>query len=122
VEEAFLTVDEIAELLKVNPQTVRNWLDEGTLKMTRIGPRRVRVRQSELDRFLVAARASERERESPSSSTGARPMTSFENSCGPLPEVRLLPWISPPSPLTWSLLWMLVQAAAKLSLVLDRPD
>jgi uncharacterized protein YjcR len=30
--ESFLTVIEIAEMLKLNPQTVRNWIDRGELK------------------------------------------------------------------------------------------
>ena len=51
-QETFLTVQEIAELLKVNPQTVRNWIDTGRLPAIRIG-RRVRVRQADLDRILA---------------------------------------------------------------------
>lgn len=51
MSEEFLTVGEIAELLKVNQQTVRNWIDRGSLPAVRVG-RRVRVRQSALDRIL----------------------------------------------------------------------
>ena len=29
--DEFLTVDEVAARLKVNPQTVRNWIDRGQL-------------------------------------------------------------------------------------------
>jgi hypothetical protein len=36
VQETFLTVQEIAELLKVNTQTVYNWIDGGTLRAIRI--------------------------------------------------------------------------------------
>src|SRR5450755_270386 len=46
--ETFLTVAEIAELLKLNPQTVRNWIDRGDLSAVRVGSRRVRVKQSDL--------------------------------------------------------------------------
>ncbi len=53
-EDPFLTVAEIAEFLKLNPQTIRNWIEQGSLAATRVGARRVRVRQSELDRFLEA--------------------------------------------------------------------
>ena len=53
MSEEFLTVAEIAELLKVNQQTVRNWIDRGSLPAVRVG-RRVRVRQSALDRILGA--------------------------------------------------------------------
>jgi excisionase family DNA binding protein len=52
--DEFLTVAEIAELLKVNPQTVRNWIDRGELPAVRVGSRRVRVRQTDLDAFIDA--------------------------------------------------------------------
>ena len=52
LQETFLTVAEIAELLKLNPQTIRNWIDRGSLPAVRVGPRRVRVRQADLDEFL----------------------------------------------------------------------
>ncbi len=51
--EPLLTVDEVATWLRVNPQTVRNWLDRGELQGVRLGSRRVRIRQSDLDRFVV---------------------------------------------------------------------
>ena len=51
--EPLLTVDEVATWLRVNPQTVRNWLDRGELQGVRLGSRRVRIRQSDLDRFIV---------------------------------------------------------------------
>jgi excisionase family DNA binding protein len=52
VQEPFLTVQEIADLLKVNQQTVRNWIDTGRLPAVRIG-RRIRVRRVDLDRLLA---------------------------------------------------------------------
>jgi excisionase family DNA binding protein len=54
--EEFLTVADIAELLKVNPQTVRNWIDRRALPAVRVGPRRVRVMQSDLDAFTASTR------------------------------------------------------------------
>ena len=51
MNDSFLTVQEIAELLQLNQQTVRNWIDQGSLPAVRVG-RRVRVRQSDLDRIL----------------------------------------------------------------------
>ena len=51
VDDGFLTVAEVAELLKLNQQTVRNWIDAGYLPAVRIG-RRVRVRRTDLDRLL----------------------------------------------------------------------
>jgi excisionase family DNA binding protein len=50
--DEFLTVMEIAEQLKVNQQTVRNWIDRGELVGVRVSSRRVRVRRSDLDRFI----------------------------------------------------------------------
>ena len=55
MDETFLTVAEIAERLRLNQQTVRNWIDRGELAAIRVGPRRVRVRASELERFIAAS-------------------------------------------------------------------
>ncbi len=49
--EEFLTVAEVAGLLKLNQQTVRNWIDQGSLPAVRVG-RRVRIRRSVLERVL----------------------------------------------------------------------
>jgi excisionase family DNA binding protein len=46
MDDEFLTVAEIAELLKVNPQTIRSTIDRGDLPAVRFGSRRVRVRRS----------------------------------------------------------------------------
>lgn len=53
-EDEFLTVSEVAEILKVNDQTVRNWIDRGELTAVRVGARRVRIRQSDLDAFIAS--------------------------------------------------------------------
>ncbi len=50
-EDSFLTVAEVAGLLKLNQQTVRNWIDAGSLPAIRVG-RRVRIRRADLDRIL----------------------------------------------------------------------
>jgi excisionase family DNA binding protein len=49
----FLTVAEVAALLKINEQTVRNWIDRGELAAVRAG-RRVRIRRTALDEVLTA--------------------------------------------------------------------
>src|SRR5438552_12948432 len=49
--ESFLTVAEVAEMLKLNQQTVRNWIDQGSLPAVRVG-RRVRILQSDFDRLV----------------------------------------------------------------------
>jgi len=43
-EESYLTVAEVAAVLKLNQQTVRNWIDQGSLPALRVG-RRVRIRR-----------------------------------------------------------------------------
>jgi excisionase family DNA binding protein len=45
-------VAEVAELLRLNQQTVRNWIDQGALPALRVG-RRVRIKRSDLDRLLT---------------------------------------------------------------------
>jgi excisionase family DNA binding protein len=52
-ETEFLTVAEVAETLKLNQQTVRNWIDQGSLPALRIG-RRVRIRRSDFERLIEA--------------------------------------------------------------------
>ena len=54
--EEFLTVAEVAELLKINQQTVRNWIDRGELAAVRAG-RRVRIRRSALEEVLTQVTA-----------------------------------------------------------------
>lgn len=49
------TVAEVAALLRVNQQTVRNWLARGSLAGVRVGPRRIRVRDVDVERFLADA-------------------------------------------------------------------
>ena len=51
LEESYLTVAEVAEILKLNQQTVRNWIDQGSLPALRVG-RRVRIKRSDFDRIL----------------------------------------------------------------------
>jgi excisionase family DNA binding protein len=51
-----LTVSEIATQLKLNPQTIRNWIDEGRLPAYRIGERRVRVSRADFDAFLLSSK------------------------------------------------------------------
>jgi excisionase family DNA binding protein len=53
--DEFLTVAEIARILKLNQQTVRNWIDQGTLPALRVG-RRVRVRRSDFNALMELGR------------------------------------------------------------------
>ena len=56
--DELLTVKAFAELLKLNQQTIRNMIDRGEMGHVRVGQRRVRVRQSQLDAFLAAGESS----------------------------------------------------------------
>lgn len=51
-DDSFLTVAEVAGILKLNQQTVRNWIDQGSLPALRVG-RRVRIRRSDFERVLA---------------------------------------------------------------------
>lgn len=48
-----LTVTQVAEILKLNPQTIRNWIDAGTLPAVRVGGRRVRIKRKDPDNFVA---------------------------------------------------------------------
>jgi excisionase family DNA binding protein len=52
--DEFMTVAEIAAILKLNQQTIRNWIDQGTLPALHIG-RRVRVRRADFDALIEAS-------------------------------------------------------------------
>ena len=53
-DDSLLTVAEVAQLLKVNQQTVRNWIDAGSLPAIRLG-RVVRIKRIDLKTLLEAA-------------------------------------------------------------------
>ena len=52
--DELLTVAEIAAELKMNQQTIRNWIESGYLPAIRIG-RRVRVKRSDFEALLEAS-------------------------------------------------------------------
>ncbi len=56
MSDEFLTVTEVAELLKINPQTIRNMIDPGELPAVRVGSRRVRIQRGDLEHFLAENR------------------------------------------------------------------
>ena len=61
-EESYLTVADVAATLKLNQQTVRNWIDQGSLPALRVG-RRVRIKRSDFDRILDQGSTSSRSEE-----------------------------------------------------------
>jgi excisionase family DNA binding protein len=90
LEDSFLTVAEVAELLKLNQQTVRNWIDQGSLPALRVG-RRVRIRRSDLERLLedgytggnrAAAQAEQADAPSAEDFWGGEPVGSVEPANG----------------------------------------
>ena len=57
MEQTMLTVDQVAERLKVNEQTVRRWLREGELQGVAFGGRTGwRISEGDLQAFLDARR------------------------------------------------------------------
>lgn len=53
-EDKYLTLTEVSRLLKIHPNTLRNWDANGTLKATRIGVKKVRrYRKSDIDKFIA---------------------------------------------------------------------
>jgi len=63
-ESEYLKVTEVAELLRVRPDTVRGWIARGQLPALRVGPgRQYRVRRADALRALeVVGTCRERER------------------------------------------------------------
>ena len=72
--DEYLTVAEIASELKLNQQTIRQWIDQGSLRAVRVGARRVRVLRSDLDRILAGG--------------ATAPVAEEQTSTDPLGEVR----------------------------------
>lgn len=51
--ESFYTVEDVARMLSVHPETVRNWIKSGQLKAIRLGGAAgYRITQGALDQFL----------------------------------------------------------------------
>jgi excisionase family DNA binding protein len=53
-EIKLLNVTQTAELTCSDTDTVRKWMASGQLKFLRLGPHGIRIRVSELERFLQA--------------------------------------------------------------------
>lgn len=53
----YLALPEVVKILKVHPNTLRNWDKDGTLKAIRIGKRNIRRwKKSDVLRFLEAGK------------------------------------------------------------------
>jgi excisionase family DNA binding protein len=53
--ERMLKVNEVADMVRVDPETVRRWLRAGELRGVRVGPGRgsYRIPESEVERMLT---------------------------------------------------------------------
>jgi excisionase family DNA binding protein len=54
-DDEFLTVADLAERLRVHPQTVRSWIARGGLRAIKLG-RTVRIRRTDFEEALERAR------------------------------------------------------------------
>lgn len=53
----YLSMQEVVKMLKVHPNTLRNWDREGTLKAVRIGKRNIRRwKKADVIKFLEASK------------------------------------------------------------------
>lgn len=51
-----LTVDQLAQWLGISPKTIYGWTYRGLIPFERIGPKMVRFRREEIDRWLASNR------------------------------------------------------------------
>jgi excisionase family DNA binding protein len=57
-EDDFLTPTEVADLCRVAKTTVFRWAEAGDLTPIRLGPKVIRFRRSDVDRFIAAGATS----------------------------------------------------------------
>ena len=48
----YYTIEEVAEMLKVNPESVRRWVRSKQLPAIKLGGKYIRVETGDLDRFI----------------------------------------------------------------------
>ena len=84
-DETYLTVAEVAATLKLNQQTVRNWIDAGTLPAVRVG-RRVRIKSSDFQRIIAESYSG-----APAPGTATRTMPTADGFWGGEPVGRAEP-------------------------------
>jgi excisionase family DNA binding protein len=53
ITSPYLTVDEAAAYLGVARNTIKNYINDGRLRAFKLGPRMLRVRQSDVDALLT---------------------------------------------------------------------
>lgn len=52
MEDELLTIEQVAEALKLHPDTIRRYIREKKMRAVRLSATNLRVRRSELDRFI----------------------------------------------------------------------
>jgi excisionase family DNA binding protein len=52
LDDDLLTIEQVAERLQLHPDTVRRYIREKKMKAVRLSATNLRVRKSELDRFI----------------------------------------------------------------------
>lgn len=53
---AYYTTEEVAEMLKVTPDSVRRWIRDGKLKSIKLSGKFIRISQADLDTFIKSQR------------------------------------------------------------------
>src|SRR6266498_3229465 len=53
---SYLTIDQAAREVGVHPSTIRRWVDSGLLTAYRLGPKRLRIKSSDLERRVMSRR------------------------------------------------------------------
>ena len=56
IDEDYVTVAEVATLLRVAPSTIRRWIREGDVPAYRVGRRRVALKRDDLSTLITPAR------------------------------------------------------------------
>jgi excisionase family DNA binding protein len=59
-----LTIKEAARVLTISPGYLRVWVADGLIGHVRVGPRCIRIKPSEIERFLAAAEIPAKEQSS----------------------------------------------------------
>jgi len=80
--DELMTVAEIAAVLRLNQQTIRNWIDHGRLPAVRIG-RRVRIKRSDFEQLLTSAARPPEGRRHALASTPPRSSGTANRTCRP---------------------------------------
>ncbi len=54
--QTYYTTDEVADLLKVNRESVRRWVRDNKLKAVKLSGKFIRISQADLDEFVANMR------------------------------------------------------------------